>query len=157
MICIDASVAIKWVVNEPDSRRALLLSNLALGLGHQLVAPWIMPFEVTNALLRRCLRNGIEIADARERLEEFFLVPVELMHWDTIHDEALELSEDFSLTAAYDAHYLALARREQCELWTADRRLLNAAGGRFPFLRDLALFDDGSIRPIHGSLRRERA
>jgi hypothetical protein len=35
----------------------------------------------------------------------------------------------FSLPATYDAHYLALAERENCEFWTADTRLFNAIKG----------------------------
>ena len=38
----------------------------------------------------------------------------------------------------YDCLYVALAEREGCGLVTADARLLNALGGTFPFLVDLA-------------------
>jgi predicted nucleic acid-binding protein len=30
----------------------------------------------------------------------------------------------------YDMYYLALAEREQCDLWTADRRLQRLVGGK---------------------------
>ena len=36
-----------------------------------------------------------------------------------------------------DAHYLALAERENCEFWTADTRLLNALKGNLPWVRKL--------------------
>ncbi len=43
---------------------------------------------------------------------------------------AIELAEQYSLPATYDAHYLALAERNQCEYWTADTRLWNAIAGK---------------------------
>ena len=36
-----------------------------------------------------------------------------------------------------DAHYLALAERENCEFWTADTRLLNAINGKLPWVHKL--------------------
>jgi predicted nucleic acid-binding protein len=43
-----------------------------------------------------------------------------------------------ALPAAYDAHYLALAEREQCEFWTADTRFLRAIDGKLPWVHPLA-------------------
>jgi predicted nucleic acid-binding protein len=43
---------------------------------------------------------------------------------------ALELAGQYNLPAAYDVHYLALAEREGCELWTADTRLWNSKKGK---------------------------
>jgi predicted nucleic acid-binding protein len=145
VICVDASIAVKWVIEEPDSPLATGLSAAAFRHGVRLVAPRIMHFEVTNTLRRRCVREGMPVDDARERLGRCLAVPVDLLHWDTIHDAALVLADTFNLPAAYDAHYLALAERERCDFWTADRRLLNAVGGRLPYVRDLAAFDESSF------------
>jgi predicted nucleic acid-binding protein len=46
--------------------------------------------------------------------------------WD-LHQQALFWSERINQSKAYDAQYLALASRENAPLWTADRRLANAA------------------------------
>lgn len=145
MICVDASVAIKWIVEEEDSPLADRLLLAAATRGHALVAPRILSFEVTSALRRQCFRNGMQISNARARLAEFQAFSVELLDWPSIHDEALVVADAFGLPAAYDAHYLALAERERCDFWTADRRLLNALGGRLGFVRDLAAFDERSL------------
>lgn len=36
-----------------------------------------------------------------------------------------------------NAHYLALAERENCEYWTADIKLLNATGKKLTWVRNL--------------------
>jgi len=44
------------------------------------------------------------------------------------------LSGSYSPTV-YDAGYLALAASIGCELWTADRHLVQAVGGALPWLK----------------------
>ena len=64
---------------------------------------------------------------ATSMLSELQAAGVELIGYDSsIHTRALELAHQFRLNAAYDAHYLALAERLDCELWTADERLWNS-------------------------------
>jgi predicted nucleic acid-binding protein len=50
----------------------------------------------------------------------------------------IELASQFNLAATYDAHYLALAERENCEFWTADERLYNSVRDRFSWVRLMA-------------------
>ncbi|MBL8156360.1 MAG: type II toxin-antitoxin system VapC family toxin [Anaerolineae bacterium] len=45
---------------------------------------------------------------------------------------AYELATEYNHPTAYDAQYLAVAERYQCDFWTADERLFNAVSGRFP-------------------------
>jgi predicted nucleic acid-binding protein len=45
-----------------------------------------------------------------------------------LHDRALWWAERLGRNKTYDTHYVALAEQQQVELWTADRRLVNAAG-----------------------------
>ena len=47
----------------------------------------------------------------------------------------MELAHRFGIPAAYDAHYLALAEVEKCELWTADERLWNAVRSEVDWVR----------------------
>ncbi|HAG99010.1 MAG TPA: PIN domain nuclease, partial [Ktedonobacter sp.] len=55
---------------------------------------------------------------------------------------AIEFAHRFHLPATYDAHYLALAQREQCEFWTADARLWNTVKNELNWVRLL-----GDSRP----------
>jgi predicted nucleic acid-binding protein len=49
----------------------------------------------------------------------------------------MEFAQRFHLPATYDVHYLALALAEQCECWTADRRLWNAVKRELNWVRGL--------------------
>ena len=50
---------------------------------------------------------------------------------------ATEISSQ-SRQGVYDCLYVALADREQCELLTADQRLLQVLGKQFPFIASLS-------------------
>jgi len=45
---------------------------------------------------------------------------------------AYEIATLLELPTAYDAQYLAVAERYECEFWMADERLHNAVSSRFP-------------------------
>lgn len=50
MICIDASVAAKWILREEWSEEARSLYRAAIGDDERLVAPPLLPVEVSNVL-----------------------------------------------------------------------------------------------------------
>ncbi|MBC7227355.1 MAG: type II toxin-antitoxin system VapC family toxin [Thermoflexales bacterium] len=54
-----------------------------------------------------------------------------------LHRRALQLARAFSLPAAYDAHYLALAEQLGADFWTADLRLARAIQDRLPWVHRL--------------------
>ncbi len=47
-----------------------------------------------------------------------------------LQQTAWELAKSLNLPRAYDAQYLAAAELENCELWTADKRLYNSISGK---------------------------
>jgi len=51
-----------------------------------------------------------------------------------LHWRAVELAARFSLAAAYDAHYLALAEHLGGEFWTADGRLARMVQASLPWV-----------------------
>ncbi len=139
MICVDASVAVKWVVEEERSDQATVLYNAVLSAGRAIVAPPLLPIEVTNILLRRTRsadRWPLDLATAR--LERFLDLPIAIHNPDDLHSRALALAHAFDLPAAYDAHYLALAETLGCELWTDDERLWRRVESRIPLVRRLS-------------------
>ena len=135
MICVDASVAAKWILAEEYSDKALRLYQDAVANGQSIVAPTLLPYEVTNILRLRTLRGSLPAGQAQPLLAQYLTFPIRLLSPETLHREALRLSESFALPAAYDAHYLALAQLLSCELWTDDRRLLRQLGGKLTFVR----------------------
>ena len=117
MICVDASVAVKWIVEEERSDQATALYDAVLGAGRVIVAPPLLPIEVTNILRQRMRSTERWLLDkATARLERFLSLPIAIHIPDDLHLRALALTHAFDLPAAYDAHYLALAEHLDCEL-----------------------------------------
>ena len=54
---------------------------------------------------------------------------------EDLHLSALEFASHFNLSAAYDAHYLALAAKLGIEFWTADRRSANVVRAQLDWVR----------------------
>jgi predicted nucleic acid-binding protein len=123
---VDASLALKWVVEEPYSGEARSILAEWRNRRRKLLAPALFLYEVANALAKRMQRHEFTLEQAKERLRFFLESGPLLQQIEVIHLRALELMERFGLPTAYDAHYLALAESQRCECWTADERLWNA-------------------------------
>jgi predicted nucleic acid-binding protein len=134
----DASVAVKWVLNEPDSSRALRLrDDFDAGLV-ELLAVDIFPAEVGHALAkaerRKIIPVGIGIvhlADVLRTLPRLYPSLPDLL------PRAFAIASQFRI-GVYDCLYVALAEREGCELVTADDKLVKTLGPHFPFIISLA-------------------
>ncbi|TAK27668.1 MAG: PIN domain-containing protein [Chloroflexota bacterium] len=133
--CVDASVAAKWVLPEEYSDRSLGLYEHCRRSGITIAAPPHMAVEVTNAIRRRVTRRFITYAEGRDLVTTFTQFSVRLVIPAGLYQEAFDLAQTFNRPTVYDAHYVALARTLGCVLWTADEALLNALGGKLPFVR----------------------
>jgi predicted nucleic acid-binding protein len=136
MICVDASVAIKWILKEERSDRAVALYEATATTNQPIVAPTLLPLEVTNILRQRMRgQDGISLIRATEHLAAFLALPIEFHNPAGLHHEALVLADALELPATYDAHYLALAEHLGCEMWTDDQRLIRRVSTSLPFVR----------------------
>ena len=144
---VDASVAVKWVVDEDLSERALALYAQARAQRQPLLAPPHMPGEVTNAIYQR-LRStrperqlDVVVADAAlARVHGYLQVGVEILSPPDLYPQAYALAKAHRLPSVYDAVYVVLAQILGAELWTADERLLAAVGANAPWVRHLRDF-----------------
>ena len=59
---------------------------------------------------------------------------------DPLLRRGYELATQFNRPTAYDAQYLAVAERLQCEFWTVDERLYNAVKQALPWVKWLGNF-----------------
>ena len=126
---VDASVAVKWLVEEPLSDYAVrLLENDVV-----LVAPELLFAEVANALWTIARRGNISADDVREALSVLddapLSVPESMKH---LIPAAARLAIDLD-HAVYDCLYLALAIQEQRPVVTADQRFRDVVQGH-PYL-----------------------
>ena len=136
-VVVDASVALKWIIDEPDSMVAVTLLNSWTDQGIKVIAPALLTYEVANTLHRQVIKSKITYAEAKQGLTDFYATGVLLtfLQYEDISAQAMEFAYNFNLPATYDAHYLALALREECEYWTADTRLWNTVKGKLNWVR----------------------
>jgi predicted nucleic acid-binding protein len=122
---VDASVAIKWVVPE-------VLSDRALGLlddGEALLAPEILVIEAANVLWRKMARKELSSAEAERALALIDESGLELHPVQPLAARSLELARTLE-HPVYDCVYLSLAERERIPLVSADARFLSAVARR---------------------------
>lgn len=133
---VDANVALKWFVIEPDSDAAHRL----LSSGDALWAPEVILAELANVAWLKIRDEQMDKAVAGElfvalkRLIDVFVPAADLA------SRALQISIALD-HPAYDCFYLALAERERAPLVTADMRLFRKVAGT-PF--------DRLVHPLRG-------
>ena len=134
---LDASVALKWVFQEQDSDKAQQIrTEFQQGL-HELLAPEIFPIEIAHVLSKACRTNQITPQRAEADLASIYSDLPQLFPSIPLLPRAFEISLQ-SRTGIYDCLYLALSEREQCELLTADMKLINSLQKKFPLLVSLS-------------------
>ena len=115
---VDASIAVKWVVEEQETQQALALRNNA-----RLMAPDLLVAECANILWKKAQRGELshEEVDLTARLLE--RCDIELMPMRGLLRAATRIAIALS-HPAYDCVYLALALAKRARYATADDSLL---------------------------------
>ena len=132
-IVVDASVALKWVLNEPDKDAADAL------MLEELFAPDLLRIEAANALWAFQRRGGMTADEVQDRLALLVASPVRFSSQSQDVDQALSIACRLN-HPVYDCVYLALAIRERAIVVTADKRFLTAVAAApdlFGFVRPL--------------------
>lgn len=132
MLVIDASVVIKWFIEEKDSAKALLLKDNYINGKTILIAPDLLIYEVANVLLFSKIFTPLEIKGC---LQDLYELEIDLINPSidfVLSAIELAFSKQISI---YDASYLALAKELDTKLITADKKLYTSANE--PHLIDL--------------------
>jgi len=116
---VDASVVVKWVVDEVGSDEAAALR------GDELQAPDWIRVECANVLWAKSRRRELAPNEASERLALLLEAPVALFPASEILERAFALAQELA-HPVYDCLYLALALERRCPLVTADERFVTA-------------------------------
>jgi predicted nucleic acid-binding protein len=130
-ICVDASLIVALFVPERFSQASLVLWEEWVRDDYQLIAPLLLRYEVTSAIYRKSFRVLISVEDARRAIEQFLSLDIEYIDPPNLPLLAVDLAAQFHRPNTYDAHYLALAKHQECVVWTGDQRLYNAVKDGF--------------------------
>ena len=132
---IDASVVLKWyLVDEDLGSQALIVLEKFLSGELALIAPSLLEYEVMNGLVIAQRKGRINEEVILEASEGFLNLEIEQNSLSTFISEALHLSRIYH-RSLYDASYLAVAKKENIPLITADLELYNAIRKDFQQLK----------------------
>ncbi|MDW7977944.1 MAG: type II toxin-antitoxin system VapC family toxin [Candidatus Caldarchaeum sp.] len=123
-VVVDASVAVKWFNQEQHSTNAVKLLHDYARRRVDLTAPYLIVYEVCNALRYNPEFGETDVAEALRFLAGLQM-RFRLLDGDYAR-RAVSLAYSLGLTF-YDAVYVALAEAEEAELYTADEKILTKA------------------------------
>ncbi len=124
-LVIDASVAIKWVVEERGTAEALAMRR------HRLLSPDLLIPECANILWKKTRRQEMGRDEALLAARLLQQANVELIPMRGLLEPATRLAIHLG-HPAYDCIYLALAQASRCSFVTADRRFCAKVHGQVP-------------------------
>jgi predicted nucleic acid-binding protein len=120
ILVVDASVALKWFVNEEGSPEAAAL----LTRGDSLIAPDLIMPEVCNATWKMVRRDMMHPAQQFAAVSRLPSILDELVPTGPLASRAIVIATLLD-HPAYDCFYLALVEQRSGTLVTADRRLIH--------------------------------
>ena len=127
----DSSVALKWVLHESDSQRAIRLRDDYIAGVHDLHAPDIFVSEVGNALVSAERQKRIGSGEAVVLLNDVLQAAPQLHPVGDVLVRAMEIALTHR-RAVYDCIYLALAESLGCKVVTADDQFARGLLVAFP-------------------------
>ena len=120
-VVVDASVVVKWFVEEEYSKEALILRDSFVDGVTDLIAPSLLCFEVINALKHSGAFGEDELKEVLRALDDYQITFFDLD--EGYGEKAIEIAMRKGI-AIHDAAYVALALAEDATLYTADEKLL---------------------------------
>jgi len=143
MHVIDASVAVKWLVDEPGSAEAAAV----LATDDQLVAPELLVLELASVVWQKARRHEITTEHAALAVLRVPSLFARLFAIAPLAPDALAIATMLD-HSVYDALYLALARSLSADLVSDDEQLIRRCQGT-PFM--------ALVTPLRASPRRRRS
>ena len=118
-VIVDASAVLAVLLEEPE-KQAIVKATI----GIEALSPGCLKWEVGNAFSAMLKRGRLEGDATRKGLESYEKIPIQEVDVDL--GEALEVAIRNDIYA-YDAYYLAAAKKHRIMLLSLDKRMLEAA------------------------------
>ena len=133
-VVVDASVAAKWLLpsaNEPFSQKALRLLYSYVNRGIEILIPDLFWAEIGNVLWKAARAGRCTVEQAQIGLDKVIVQKFLTISSRSLLYSAFDIASA-SGCAIYDCLYIALAEASRAEFLTADEKLVNAVGARYP-------------------------
>jgi len=129
---IDASAALKWQFKEEEASEAAitLLKEFVEGK-IELMTATLFPYEILSALNVAVKRGRISEAIGQKALTYLISLGIEEKIFDDLIGTTFKIARKYHLST-YDCAYIALAEKEECNFYTGDKKLFNAAKIHLP-------------------------
>ncbi|MBI2346404.1 MAG: type II toxin-antitoxin system VapC family toxin [Deltaproteobacteria bacterium] len=135
MICVDASLVMKWITPEEGSEIALALLRKWTKEEEELIVPSLLDYEVGTAIRQKIVRGLLHSEDLFPVFDAYSKLGLQAYHLPRLVPLAVSAAETLQQHTIYDVSYLLLAKRHEAQLVTADRRFYDAARTLFPIVR----------------------
>ncbi len=134
-VCIDASLALAWLSYEEHSANANALRREWRKNSIQMIGPPMFHAEVTSVIRQHVYFKRLLPEEGEEAFSIYQEIPIRIIDGPEMYRLAWQLAKDLNLPVCYDMQYLAVAELEDCDLWTADRRLASNLKGKSQRIR----------------------
>lgn len=121
MIILDSSVALKWIFDDEDAHEdAIKYRQRHMSGEEMIIVPSLFFYEIANVLATKI---KLSASDAVEIFSMFWNLDFEIFDFGLENFlSAINLSVHYKVSV-YDAVYIELAKKLNCNLITADRKL----------------------------------
>ena len=123
-LVLDASVALKWYIEENDTREAIQLKDRIFKEPALVAVPELFFVESANVVWKKCaLRGELSKIDAQEIFRAVSKLPFQTVPDQEVLSGALRIALKHSISV-YDAVYLETAMKLDARFVTADYALV---------------------------------
>lgn len=134
-LVLDASVVLKWYLpDEECGQQAFNILEQHVAENVALFAPSILPYEVLNALLVAERMDRIAEDVTEEAFHGFLELGINFLNPFFDYPHILSLARSFR-RSVYDASYLSLAKKNNIDFVTGDKRLYNAVKDKLKWVK----------------------
>ena len=132
-VCVDANILVARLL--PDERSAPLEALWSQWQREDITpfGPPLLYAEVPSVLRMAVHFGRISTTEGDRAFQDFNDLAIDISRRTDLHIMAWAIAKTYNQSRIYDSMYLAAAQAEGCELWTLDRRLVNAVN--LPWVR----------------------
>lgn len=134
-VCVDASLVVKWLVEEDGRAEALRLLDRWIRNDSIMIAPSLLDYEVGTTLRQKVIRGEISSGDMFPALDRYARLGLQLYHLANLALQCVMVADTLRQASIYDIGYVMIAKQQECDYVTADAKFYKVAAPIFPMVK----------------------